>query len=96
MTARRLFRFSGSVRMRGLGSIVLGNLSDVTNYGVITAAASNWPGVFGTSNAAGNIGGVSALINTDRTWTDNMDYGSGAYGFASANPVNTMDYGSVA
>ena len=96
MTARRLFRFSGSVRMRGMGSIVLGNLSNVTDYGVITAAASDWPDVYNSTNAAGNAGGISALINTNRTWVDNMDYGSGTYGFASANPSNTMDYGSVA
>jgi len=96
MTARRLFRFSGSVRMRGLGSIVLGNLSDVTDYGVITAAASDWPGVYNSTNAAGNKGGISQLINTNRTWVDNMDYGSGTYGFASGNPSNSMDYGSVA
>ena len=96
MTARRLFRFSGSVRMRGMGSIVLGNLSDVTDYGVITSAAADWPDVYNSTNAAGNAGGISALINTDRTWVDNMDYGSGTYGFASANPSNTMDYGSVA
>lgn len=96
MTARRLFRFSGSVRLRGMGSIVLGNLSDVTDYGVITSAASDWPDVYNSSNAAGNAGGISSLINTNRTWVDNMDYGSGAYGFASANPSNSMDYGSVA
>ena len=96
MTARRLFRFSGSVRMRGMGSIVLGNLSDVTDYGDIVSAASDWPGVYNSQNAAGNSGGVSALINTNRTWVDNMDYGSGTYGFTAANPVNTMDYGSVA
>jgi hypothetical protein len=82
--------------MRGLGSIVSGNLSDVTDYGVISSSASDWPGVYNSTNAAGNPGGVSALINTDRTWVDNMDYGSGTYGFASGNPVNVMDYGSVA
>ena len=96
MTARRLFRFSGSVRMRGMGSIVLGNLSDVTDYGAISSSASDWPGVYNSTNAAGNAGGVSSLINTDRTWVDNMDYGSGTYGFASGNPSNSMDFGSVA
>mgnify|MGYP003389011910 FL=1 len=96
MTARRLFRFSGSVRMRGMGSIVLGNLSDVTDYGAVSGSSSDWPGVYNSTNAAGNAGGISALINTDRTWVDNMDYGSGTYGFAAANPVNSMDYGSVA
>ena len=98
--ARRLFRFSGSVRMKGMGSIVHGNITNVTDYGTITGAASVWPGVLasdGATQARGGVGkGATALFNQDRTWVDNPDYGLGSYGFASGNPNVGIDLGSVA
>ena len=100
MAARRLFRFAGSIRMRGMGPIHIGDVTNVTDYGAITSAASTWPGVMtsGGSDASrsGPSKGVTALINQDRTWIDNMDYGKGAYGFNSSKPSNSADYGSVA
>ena len=100
MAARRLFRFAGSIRMRGMGPIHIGDVTNVTDYGAITSEASTWPGVMtsGGSDASrsGPSKGVTALINQDRTWIDNMDYGKGAYGFNSSKPSNSADYGSVA
>ena len=100
MAARRLFRFAGSVRMRGMGPIHIGDVTNITNYGVVTGAASVWPGVLtsgtSTQSRSGVGKGVTALISQDRTWIDNMDYGKGVYGFNSAKPSNSADYGSVA
>jgi len=100
MAARRLFRFAGSVRMRGMGKIHIGDVTNVTDYGSITSAASTWPGVLksGTSTMSrGGTGkGITSLINQDRTWIDNMDYGKGSYGFDSRFPINSSDYGSIA
>ena len=100
MAARRLFRFSGSVRMRGMGKINIGDVTDITDHGSITSAASVWPGVMtsgGATQARSGVGkGITSLINQDRSWIDNMDYGKGANGF-SANPTaNSADYGSIA
>ena len=100
MAARRLFRFAGSVRMRGMGKINMGDITNVTDHGSITSAADTWPGVLksGTvTHSRGGVGkGVTGLINQDRTWVDNMDFGKGAYGFNSTKPSNSADYGSVA
>ena len=100
MAARRLFRFSGSVRLKGMGNINLGDITNVTDHGSITSAASTWPGVLksgtGTHSRGGVGKGITGLINQDRTWIDNMDFGKGAYGFNSTKPINTTDYGSVA
>ena len=100
MAARRLFRFAGSVRMRGMGPIHIGDVTNVTDYGAVTSAASVWPGVLtsgGTNHSrSGATKGITSLINQDRTWIDNMDYGKGANGFASTQPSNSTDYGSVA
>ena len=100
MAARRLFRFSGSIRMRGMGKINIGDVTDITDYGAISSAASVWPDVLvtgGSNYSRSGVGaGVTGLINQDRTWIDNMDYGKGANGF-SANPTaNSADYGSIA
>ena len=98
--ARRLFRFSGSVRMKGMGNIAQGNITNVTDYGTVAGAADTWPGVLksaGATQARGGTGkGVTALINQDRTWIDNPDYGLGSYGFSSTHPKVGIDYGSVA
>ncbi len=100
MAARRLFRFAGSVRMRGMGKIHIGDITNVTDHGSITSAASRWPGVMasGSSNhGRSGVGkGITSLVNQDRTWIDNMDFGKGAYGFNSTKPSNSIDYGSVA
>lgn len=100
MAARRLFRFAGSTRWKGTGSIHIGDITNVTDYGAITSAASVWPGVLtsGTSTQSrGGVGkGITSLINQDRTWIDNMDYGLGAYGFNSTKPSNSTDFGGVA
>lgn len=100
MAARRLFRFAGSVRMRGMGPIHIGDVTNVTDYGAVDGTASVWPGVMtsgGATQARSGVGkGITSLINQDRTWIDNMDYGKGAYGFNSAKPSNSADYGSVA
>ena len=100
MSARRLFRFAGSVRMRGMGPIHIGDVTNITNYGVVTGAASVWPGVLtsgtSTQSRSGVGKGVTALVSQDRTWIDNMDYGKGSYGFSSSKPSNSADYGSVA
>ena len=100
MAARRLFRFAGSVRMKGMGPIHIGDVTNVSDYGVITSAASVWPGVLtsGGSNASrSGVGkGITSLINQDRTWIDNMDYGKGAAGLAATPTANSADYGSVA
>ena len=100
MAARRLFRFAGSVRMKGMGKIHIGDITNVTDHGSITSAASRWPGVMasGSSNhGRSGVGkGITSLVNQDRTWIDNMDFGKGAYGFNSAKPSNSIDYGSVA
>ena len=98
--ARRLFRFSGSVRMKGMGSIVHGNITNVTDHGSIAGAVDTWPDTLqsdGATQARSGVGkGVTALINQDRTWIDNADYGKGSYGFSSSNPNVGIDYGSVA
>ena len=100
MAARRLFRFSGSVRLKGMGRINMGDITNVTDHGSITSAASVWPGLMtsGSSNyGRSGVGkGITSLINQDRSWVDNMDFGKGAYGFNSAKPSNSIDYGSVA
>ena len=100
MAARRLFRFAGSVRMRGMGKIHIGDITNVTDHGSITSAASVWPGLMtsGSSNyGRSGVGkGITSLINQDRSWVDNMDFGKGAYGFNSTKPTNSTDYGSVA
>ena len=100
MAARRLFRFAGSVRMRGMGKIHIGDITNVTDHGSITSAASVWPGLMtsGSSNyGRSGVGkGITSLINQDRSWVDNMDFGKGAYGFNSTKPSNSIDYGSVA
>ena len=100
MAARRLFRFAGSVRMRGMGKIHIGDVTNISDYGAVDGTASVWPGVMtsgGATQARGGVGkGITSLINQDRTWIDNMDYGKGAYGFNSAKPSNSADYGSVA
>ena len=100
MAARRLFRFSGSIRMRGMGKINIGDVTDITDHGSITSAASVWPGVMtsgGATQARSGVGkGITSLINQDRSWIDNMDFGAGAYGFNSNKPTNSTDYGSVA
>ena len=100
MAARRLFRFAGSVRMRGMGPIHIGDVTNITDYGAVTSAASVWPGVMtsGGSDASrsGATKGITSLVNQDRTWIDNMDYGKGANGFSSTQPNNSADYGSVA
>jgi len=100
MAARRLFRFAGSVRMRGMGPINIGDVTNITDYGAVTSAASVWPGVMtsGGSDASrsGATKGITSLVNQDRTWIDNMDYGKGANGFSSTQPNNSADYGSVA
>jgi hypothetical protein len=100
MAARRLFRFAGSVRLKGMGPIHIGDLTNVTDYGVVDGTASVWPGVLtsgtSTQSRSGVGKGITALINQDRTWIDNMDYGKGAYGFSSSKPANSTDYGTVA
>jgi len=100
MAARRLFRFAGSVRMRGMGPIHIGDVTNVTDYGSITSAASTWPGVLksgtNTMSRGGTGKGITSLINQDRTWIDNMDYGKGVNGLASAPTANSSDYGSIA
>ena len=100
MAARRLFRFAGSTRWKGTGSMNIGDITNVTDHGSITSAASVWPGVMRSGSATyGRSGvgkGITSLINQDRTWIDNPDFGRGAYGFNSTKPRNTIDYGSVA
>ncbi len=100
MATRRLFRFSGSVRMKGMGKLNIGDNTDITDYGAITSTASTWPGLLksGSSNySRSGVGkGITSLINQDRTLIDNMDYGKGANGFASTPTANSSDYGSVA
>ena len=100
MAARRLFRFAGSVRLKCMGPIHIGDLTNVTDYGVVDCSASVWPGVLtsgtSTQSRSGVGKGITALINQDRTWIDNMDYGKGAYGFSSSKPANSTDYGTVA
>lgn len=100
MAARRLFRFAGSVRMRGMGPIHIGDVTNITDYGAVDGAASVWPGVLTSGGSdhsrSGATKGITSLINQDRTWIDNMDYGKGANGFAAAPSANSADYGSVA
>jgi hypothetical protein len=100
MAARRLFRFAGSVRMKGMGPIHIGDVTNVTDYGAVDGTASVWPGVMtsgtSTQSRSGVGKGITSLINQDRTWVDNMDYGKGANGLASAPTANSADYGSVA
>jgi hypothetical protein len=82
-----------------MGKINMGDITDITDHGNL-GAASTWPDVMtsGGSDASrsGPSKGVTALVNQDRTWIDNMDFGKGAYGFNSSKPSNSADYGSVA
>jgi hypothetical protein len=83
-----------------MGPINIGDVTNITDYGAVTSAASVWPGVMtsGGSDASrsGATKGITSLVNQDRTWIDNMDYGKGANGFSSTQPNNSADYGSVA
>jgi len=100
MATRRIFRFAGSVRMRGLGNLIMGNLTNITDYGAVSGTASTWPDVLVSGSSdhsrSGAGAGITGLVNQDRTLVDNMDYGKGTYGLNSSKPTNSQDYGSVA